>query len=354
MAQKKEIPASVRAQLFAQATRQHIQPMAAQAGAEGSRVDFTLPKTRLLSKIRLAIRGSINVKHDTLTKCNADPFAPYTLIRNVRVEMNNGFSPFNISGKALAMYNMLHDQSLVFDRQESGRGRNVMGTAAANGTGAANTFHFVVDLPIALNERDPVGLILLQNPETVVTVSVEFGNGSAVLAPGQTGFTAQMTNVTVIPSIETFSVPAVEQAFPDLGTLKLVQQGTHTAPGAGEQTVKLPTGTTYRKLILFVENEAGGVQDSFITSDLELVFNQADIPYRVHPEVLAAINQTHYGKALPQGMYVFDFSAFQGLANYGGARDHIDTERLTEFWARFSVAGAATITAVYETLSHLR
>jgi hypothetical protein len=56
---------------------------------------------------------------------------------------------------------------------------------------------------------------------------------------------------------------------------------------------------------------------------------------------------------LANGIYVFDFT-YQGLEGYGGARDYIDTEKLTEFWLKFQAAETGKITYVRETLARLQ
>jgi hypothetical protein len=154
--------------------------------------------------------------------------------------------------------------------------------------------------------------------------------------------------------IETFSIPPVQDAFPDISVLKLVSSRNQKFSAASQQTLNLQVGTIYRKLVLYFEDEAGApLKDADFSGNLELVFNQADIPYSVKPSVLSAKNHSQLGFTLPDGVYVFDFSN-QGIPNYGGARDYIDTERLTEFWVRFTANKAGKMTAITETLSRLR
>lgn len=357
-AQKKISPAE-RAMLFAQATRQNWQMLPAVAISENNSASFTIPKVRLLSKIRLYVQATMNLVHASGTAASAATFAPFNLLKNVRVEINNGFTPFNISGQSLYVYNLLRDNAAAVKLVSSAtaataagyRNRTVMGLESASG-GKDNVVRFCLDLPFTLNDRDPVGLILAQNEETVITVTVDL-NDADVLLSSLTGYTVALSNAYIYPMIETFSIPAVPEAFPDISILKLVQQKKETISGSGVVNLSLPPGTTYRKLLLYIEDSSGGELDTDITGDFELVFNQADTPYRIKPYVLNAINQEQYGTTLPQGLWVFDLS-YQGLAGYGGARDYIDTERLTEFWFRFTAAGAGSITAIYETLSRLR
>jgi len=356
--QNAQISPVQRAQLFAQSTRQKWQMLPAISGTPGNVVSFSLPKVGLLSKIRLLMEGTVNAVHASSETFDAAPFAPFSLIKNIRIESNLGYTFFNLSGRDLYFYNLLREQAEsvtpVTANAATSRAKNVLGLvadAAADG-GADNVCRISAELPITLNERDPIGIILLANEETVITVTIEFNELSS-LAADATGFTFTTTGISISPMVETFSIPAIAQAFPDISILKQVQSKRKNVPGAGPFTMELPTGLIYRKLLLYVEDSSGGVADGGITGDLELILNQADIPYRVKPRVLSAINSDQYGLTLPDGLFVFDFS-YQGLSNYGGARDYIDTERLTEFWFRFQAAGAGEVTAIYELLSRLR
>lgn len=350
-AQRQLSPAE-RANLFAQFTRNGMQPMAAQPLQPGGRATFKLPSTGYLHKIRLKVTGALKVTHATATSFNLSPFGLFELFKNIRLEMNNGFSPFTVTGKDLFVYSLLNDHSGVYTHKTSGRGRMVMPQVASAG-GTSNPFTIVVDMPVTLNDRDPIGLIMLQNPTVVANLDVEINDGSTILASGQTGYTVALENVQVQPSIETFSIPSMPDARPDISSIKIVNGVSFAALAAGETVIKLPTYLTYRKLAFYVEDSNGLVNDSFLTGDIELVFNQNDVPVRIHPVTLSVINEEQFRKALPTGIWAFDFS-YQGLANYGGTRDYIDTERLTEFWLRLKTSNAATVRVVTECISRLR
>ena len=351
--QEQKLSPIQRAQLFGQATRQHWQALPAISGGDGMVVSFDLPKVRLGSKVRLEVALKITASNTaTPTKCL---FAPFTYIKNVRMESNLGFTFFNLSGRDLYFYNILTQNYGYMDvdtptaiLSASSRARNVQGAGGTSGD--VNTCRFMVDLPITLNKRDAIGLVLLQNPESIITVTVEFGTIADLVA---TTTNLTTSDVLLTPSVETFSIPAIQQAFPDISILKLVKSQTQAISATGVVNVKLPVGQTYRKLAWFIyDGNGAGVLDSSISGNFELVLNQADIPYRIKPTMLAAINSEEYGKALPAGLYAFDFTD-QGNANYGGARDYIDTERLTEFWLRFNGTASTNITVIYESLVKL-
>lgn len=350
--QQRQVSPAERAALFNQMTRQHLKTDGAIAGAENGTTKFPLNKVRLTNRVRAEIAFDLTVTHASLTTFTPDDFAPFNAIRRVQVEMNNGFNPFIVEGRELLMYSMIRDNAGILQRAASGRGKVVMPLVASS-SGAVNKVRFLLDLPMSLNDRDPVSLIVTQNQQTNVTVTIDFATGINLLAT-TSGFTAVMSNIVVTPLQETFSVPPVEQAIPDIGILKLVQSTQQSIPGAGMQTVKLPTGMTYRKLIFLITDANGdGVTDASLTGNIELVLNQSDIPYTIKPSMLAAINHEEFGYVLPAGMYAFDLS-YQGLSNYGGLRDYIDTEQLTEFWLRFNSGAAGQVNVVYEQLAKLK
>lgn len=356
--QVKQVSPAERAQRFALMTRQHQKVYPVVQAGENQIVSFQLLKVRLTSKIRLLIEGTLNVVHASNTSFTPAEFAPFNLIRDIRVELNNGFNPFQISGVGAYLYNLLRlngDQvKPVIDTAANlaaNRSRNILGKSAAASPGANNPLRMVIDLPLTVNDMVPVGLILTQDQTVLVTVTITF-NDADVLLSSTTGYTVTLSNLTVTPLVESFSIPAVQDAMPDISVIKLVHEETYSISGSGVYTVKLPCGNIYRKLILFLKDASGGEADADLTGSFELLLNQSDTPYEIPPKLLAAMNQEQYGFTLPQGVFVFDF-AYQGIPNMGGTRDYIDTERLTEFWVRFNAAAAGSVTVIREMLARL-
>lgn len=347
-----------RAMLFQQMTRKHWQMMASKTGGEGETISFEIPKTRLLSKIGILVTTTITATHASKTEFVPADFAPFSLLSNIKVEVNNGFAPHNVSGVGAYLKNLLSlggkTIEPLLDSQtvvNGSRKQNKMGLTASS-SGTVNTVQFYLELPIAVNDRDAVGLILTQNQETVVTLNCSIGNANSI-APTATGFTFDLGDVTIAPIAETYSVPAVQEALPDLSMLLLNHEQTFTVAGQGQQILKLPTGLTYRKLAFLISDTSGGEADGDIQGNIELRFNQADTPININPKILASINERQYGFPLPKGLFVLDFT-YQGLPNYGGMRDYIDTERLTEFWLVFNSAGAGSVRVISEQLAKLK
>jgi len=346
---EKNLTAQERAAYFNMNTRRNFQPVGTITGAENSLVSFNLPKSKLLAGLRLSIAATLTATHASSTSYTPHEDAPFSFLKRVEVRLNNGFSPFAISGPALAEYNKTLRGIVPLSVAASGRGRVVQGVTSSSG-GTTNAVRFLLDLPIMLNPRDPIGLILLQNEETLCTVDVSLG-AVGDLAPASSGYTFAVSSISVSLMSDTFTLPA--SVMPDISVLKLVQERTETLIN-GENIIKLPTGLTYRKLGFIVYNATPArVADSGITGTLDVMFNQADVPIRIKPLELAAYNADSYGGALPQGSYVLDFSD-NGIANLGGARDYVDSERLTEFWLKINAAAAGTVKIWSETLARLR
>lgn len=312
--------------MFAASTRHNMQMLPKKVITQGSTtVQFSLPKARLLESVWLRVKANFA---DTETM-DAVMGNFNDLIRRVSIDMNNGFQPFLISGESLIIYNELGHKNRIdsiYYRREDESEKSVS---------------YTLELPVTLNRKDLIGLILLQSQETNVTVSVDVGN-------------AVFQKMEIEAMCSTFSIPAVQAAFPDLSVLKLVSSRQDSIMGGGQNIVKLATGTIYRKLIIKIEDAEGNpMMPADITSPIELVFNQADTPISITADMLAAYNSYQYGFGMYSGVYVFDFSD-NGIPNFGGTRDLIDSSNLTELWLRFNTEKAGKITIISENISRLK
>lgn len=327
-----ELNAQQRAQLFAMSTRQNLHMLAKQtATTVPNTLQFSLPKARLLAGLFVKVKATFDSKPSgiDLEKLPA-------LIRRLSLDLNNGFAPFVISGAEMRMYNLV-------DLNSKNMKESWFTKAVSDTVYDINFF-----LPCTTNPRDPIGLILLQNDQTNVTLNIDLGMGS------ECGLSVDPAKVEVKVMTETFSVPAHANAYPDLSVLKLVNGRKDSLPTAGQQIIKLATGTIYRKLIFRLTDADGKpmtVED--ITSNIEIVFNQADVNYSVDAEMLRLLNEKQLGVELPDGVFVFDFSNSGGLPNLGGTRDFIDSANLNELWLRFTTTKIGKCEIVTETLARL-
>lgn len=358
MAEKQNITAAQRAQNFAMSTRQNLQMLAAQTVTSGgSSVSFTLPKARLFSGVVLDFEFKVKIKHATKTDLPAlSVFTPYRLVRRLSMNFNFGFQPFVLSGQELAMINMVshYRGDYYIKGTDSTEGFCYWDGKGASSTGKEQTIRFTLEMQTAMNDRDPISLIMLQNEQTVVDVVIDFANGSEIFGKAGEGYEVEIVQGRVTPAVETFSIPAATEAFPDISVLKLVDSRNENFKGSGQHVLKLQTGTIYRRIIMmFTDKDGNPVEDEILSSPLELVFNQADTNYSILPRMLKVRNTMEYGFMLPKGMYVFDF-AYQGTVNLGGTRDYIDTEALTEFWLRFNTTDDICVSVVKECITRVK
>lgn len=351
--EKQKISIQERMRMFNARTRKHLQTLGSKSISENGSVEFEIPRARLLAGAKVVIEGTITATHTSETSYASHEDGIFNLVKNIKMDYNNGFTPFNLTGKGLKayQYTLFPNSKTLLDNVASGRGRAVQGLVSSSG-GTANTFRIIADLPVAVNERDAVGLVLLQDPTIQAKVNLELGQASDV-HDGTAGFTYALSSMTVEVITNTFSVPVDPDARPDISVLKLVQERTETMI-AGENRYKLPTGYTYRK-IGFINYDSSGdrLSDANITSNIELILQQSDSIIRVSVDELVANNSSLFGGYIEDGILWLDFSS-QGIINLGGGRDYINAQELTEFELKFTSNSAGTTKVITEVLSVLR
>ena len=341
-----------RANLFQQATRQNIQNIGTKAVQGGQQdIDFEIPKARYLSKLLAKVSVKLNITHASKTEVPTDFFTPERVLQRISLDLNNGFAPFLVDGCGLKLVNLVNSNADIYYNRQDKLGANYLPALKASTTGANNEFHFLVELPLTLNERDPIGLILLQNNSSLVNLKFTIASPNNFLLDN--AYTVDFKEIKINLHAETFSVPAHEQAHPDLTTLKLIQSSQHIFSGAGKNEVNIGTGYMYRKLILQFYDENGNLfEDEDFLSNIDLVLNTSDCNYSIDPAMLRYINQKNYGIILPKGTFIFDF-AYQGIPNMGGSRDLLDTETLTSFVLRFNSNKGGKVNIVKEGIVRL-
>lgn len=323
MAEK--LNAQQRAAYFAAATRQYRQQLPSEQVTQGaSNMHFQFPKARLLAHVGLVCELKVSNM--------AEGILPHKALRRIKLDLNNGWSPYTVTGEQLYLKNYIRNNHIDNLVEKT-----------------ADGYKFYLDMPTVLNDNVPNGLYLLQNDTTNVTLTVD------VAADTELGDNAKINLVRVSPYLTTFSVPNVAEAMPDISWVKLVMGKNENFAGVGQNIIKMQVGTIYRQIIFSIKDAAGNPMSlDKITSNIDIVFNQADNPYSISAEALRFLNTSMYGQPLPEGTYCFDFSTLQGgLAGFAGSRDYIDTGKLTEMWLRFNTSEAGSIDIITETLVKL-
>src|SRR5579885_1225830 len=234
--------------------RKIIQLADIQYPAGGGIVYTNLPKVGLLARIWLAVRGTVG---GTVNAANALGYS--SAINRFRLTANSSLDVYNVSGvgNSYLVSNTLESEYFNIQGQNQGTSEVVVGN-----------FNLDTLIPCMINMRDPIGLLMLQNEQTVVTLVSDFNTPTNV-----GGSTATITALTVTPYLEVFTVPVSPQDWPPLNVVHQILEDTVPVAGSGDQTYYWPRGNTYLQVL----HGAGlGVAGADGCSKVQWRVNQSD------------------------------------------------------------------------------
>lgn len=314
---------------FQDATRRKIIALSQQSKGTTNPLQWDIPRTGLLAAIYLDIQATLS---GTITGPNA--YGVSSIIRKVRLITNAGIDLVNISGPGYTylFQNLLDDYTQVTVQNQG------------NSAVAVGSFNIGMILPVALNARDPIGLFMLQNEQTLVQLQVEFeadanvGTGATVVA-------------TVQPFIEVFTVPIDPKDWPALNVVQQVLEDTVSGPASGDFDYVWPRGNTY----IQVAHGYGAKQSAADNwTRAKLIVNQSEVimDYTVNGQTLEW-NRLH-GRARGLGVVVFDMIGTSGLGTMGSSRDLLYSGMVTDLLTRITSSGADTLRTIRRQLVALR
>jgi hypothetical protein len=311
---------------FAVNTRRKILPLTGAVTRPvggGTFGPYTLPKTGLLARLYLALRGTVA---GTLTTPNALGMA--SLISRIRVVANSGLDIFNVSGAGYhyLLRNMLESEYIDPVSQSNA-------TAAVTAT----AFNLDAVIPIAVNMRDPSGLLMLQNEQTIVNLYIDWLADTSVA----TGATVTLTTGDLF--MEVFTVPPDPQDWPNLNIVHQCLEDQQQVAGAGDFPYNWPRGNTYVQIAHGFGIGAAGA-DNF--SRLALRVNQSDYLQNTPPDYLDVEYRLMRGRARPLGGVFIDLAATSGLGCYALARDLLNSALVTDLATVVTASGAGTLYTV--------
>lgn len=303
---------------FENATRRKIVSLPAQARpVGGGTISFTLPRTGLLARVFLLIRGNVS---GSLSEPNALGMA--SIVNRVRLTANSGIDVVNVSGPGYH-YLFRDMQELEYDVSPQSNARAAV-TAAA--------FNLDMILPIQINQRDSLGLMMLQSEQTLLTLSLDF-LADASVATGAT------VTATVTPFLELFTVPTNVEDWPPLNVIHSLIEEAQAIPAAGEFTYNWPRGHTYLQLM----HGAGiGVPGADNFTRVQVRFNQSDYLMDVSPEFLDVERAFSSLVTRRPGVINLDFMGSAGLGMYDKMRDTINSALVTDLATVITASGAGT------------
>jgi hypothetical protein len=284
---------------------------------------LTLPKTGLLARIYLSLRGTVA---GTLTVPNALGMA--SIISRIRLQANSGIDIFNVSG---AGYQYLLRNVLESEYVDP------VGQSNATSAVTATTFNLDVIIPVALNMRDPTGLLMLQNEQTIVNLYIDW------LADASVATGATVTLSTGDCYLEVFTVPPDPKDWPPLNVIHQCLEDQQAVAAAGDFPYYWPRGNTYVGVYHGFGIGAAGT-DAF--SKFAVRVNQSDYLQSTGVDYLDQEYRLYRGRARPAGGMFVDLLGSSGLGTYGLPRDMFNSALVTDLASVITTTGAGTLYTV--------
>ena len=330
---------------FLEATRQNIVPLpaGAQAFTSGQPVSSTLPRAGYGARVFIHTNGTMTITPGT-GSASLSATGPFSLFSRVGILVNAATDILSLSGYGAALLDRVIPDAdgTPFLDTAPGPARAYNNTLFQAGVSSgANTWDFNLILPIAINFQDPIGLLLLQSPETTaelrLTWNVEGGvntnwpNNPVTLVGNATSVFAGNAFVDV----EFYEVPARPEDRPDIRFLHTLTESRMALTSAGDNFVPLPRGNTYLRLLhnLIVN----GALDTVDLNKLEISWNQTTKPYNIRRFTQLALQRFRYGQDLPVGAFVHDWFTTRTT------RDVIHTQAITDLMSNVSLLSTATL-----------
>lgn len=326
---------------FLEATRQNIRLAGSQAYAAAGVAQQPIPRVGYLARIHLHITGTMTVTPGTGTAVLSEK-GPWALLRRVRYSIGSGTEIFNTSGWGAHLVDYMAKLNWIPEdgRMSASYANEVYQAGVSSG---ANNWDFMLTIPIVPNERDLIGLILLQAEGTVTNLILEWqvaGGATSdfpvVLTGNATATFAGQANIY----LETFTVPAELENQPPLDRIHQVIERVDPIFSVGDNSIKLLEENTYLRIIHSVE--INGVLSNTALQQMTLRYNVTDVPYQINRQMKEYLQRRAYTRDFPKGMFFWDFFD-QGYPNYGGDRDLVMASGLAELESIITIAAGTSL-----------
>jgi hypothetical protein len=325
---------------FLKKTRQNFVPYAALSFTAGQNSPFELNRVGLIARIILKVSGVYTCAHASKTTFTKKFKAPWTLIDRLKLNLNTGVNLIDCSGYGLFLRNVLYARNHRIDEVIAGSDVFRFGNTVSAG-GTANNIDFVLEIPIAINDRDPVGFLMMQSQEAVANVRIDWAATLIGALMTDADVVVSAVAITVTPEVELFSIPRTPADYPDTSLVHQIFEDMQMIGTTGEQKYIVPRGGIYMKILHSIElnGALAGLTD---IDKLTLTYNQNQVPYEISAQIQRFEQLRKYGRTLPDGCFVWDFF-YQGIPNLAGFRDLINSGAVTEMWSKPYVATGATL-----------
>jgi len=255
--------------------------------------------------------------------------------------LNSGIDLFNVSGIGYH-YGLAPSLDNVFNPLPTPP------NVTAGPRTAITAVSFAVDfvIPVAPNLRDALGLLMLQNEQTLATLSVT-GAPAATMNSAAVTFSTAPT-VTCYP--EWFTLPPRAEDMPDLTQLHQILEESVDVSSVGDFTYVWPRGNIYLQMIHLVDGGTAianaAPSDSF-WNRFRVRVNQSDFLYDFDVPLLDTVAAITDGTARLAGRLPLNLMGSAGLQMYDQARDVIDSADYTDLASVITLQTLTTAATVY-------
>jgi hypothetical protein len=316
-------------------TRQKFTRLAAFSYPAGGGLSpvLELPKSGILARIYLSnsvqVGGTVNTPN---------PLGVASSIRRVKLTTNGSIDIFNVSG---AGFSYLLQNALEIEGVNGRQPKN-QGTTAVS----AATFNLDMVIPVAVNLRDILGGILLQDEQLQLLLSVEWETPTNI-----GGSTATIPAATATPMLEFFTVPPLQEDWPAFNYVHQILEDQIPVATTGDYIDTPPRGNMYLQLLY---GYGINVAAADTWSKAQLRINQNDYLCDFSPQSMDQLVGFRQNLTRGLGQIYFDLLGSDGLGNYLSARDFINTAMLTDMQTLITTTGAATLYRIRRMLMPLR
>lgn len=323
---------------FIDATRQNLRPLDGVLNySAGGRSTERLPRTGLLARMYIRVSGAMDIDSGTGSVALHEK-GPWNIIDSLVFKANQGMDIIRLDGFS----------AHILDITRAGKPFNPSsantGVFAAGIAEGENAWDFTICLNVTPNDRDMLGLILLQTDQMSAELEINWaqagstnGNTPIVLTGDATASFTGTANVL----LETFIVPADPASRPDLTVVYQQLKRTDGIDHKGEVRIDMLRANLYASVTHIVEINGALAAASDISS-FKLRYNNDNTPYFIPTRDQLMLQNRRYGRDLPKGVFVHDLF-YQGVPGFGGQRDLINAGAVAEFASLIDVSQAATL-----------
>lgn len=326
---------------FRQLTQRQFNQLAAVPFQAGTLQTFRLPETGLGARLYLNFKGQMTVNLGTGTAA-LSALGIRNLLSRITVKLNDGTILYEMHGFNSKIPSIL---DYGYDAEYTLIARGYTGSTPFNAP-AANTIlasqnydtNFTIEIPFINNDKDMLGLVLLQNGTTQATVELQFNpliGSDAISSLVKTTGNATVTyNPTITPVLEFYSLPNVPQKDlmtvlkPYLGWMSQWKSEYEAITSPAQFNKKLDRGSVYTHIGHYLIQNFSPSSTPF--TSFNITMKGSEVPLTIPADIQLFLQRRNYGLDLPDGVIIHDFDRSFSIPQFGDERDYIDSRALTE------------------------